>query len=181
MSITSAKSGATGISLALDNNFMEPIASTLVGAGGTTLIAFADIPQGYTHLQLRATPKVAAAVNMYYKLNGDAVGPNYAYHYIYGDGATPTSGSGVNLTVTGYIGYISQTQPAAFVMDILDYKNTSKNKTIRTLLGVDANGSGNVMMSSSLWMNTAAIDKIEITSAQTITQYSRFSLYGIKG
>ena len=53
MSITSAKSGATGISLALDNNFMEPIASTLVGSGGSSVITFNDIPQTYKHLQLR--------------------------------------------------------------------------------------------------------------------------------
>jgi hypothetical protein len=181
MAITSTKSGATGISLALDNNFMEPIASTLVGAGGVKLITFTDIPQGYKHLQLRATPKVAVAVNMYFKLNGDASTTNYIYHYMYGDGATPSAGWSSGVAVNGYIGYVSQTQPAAFIMDILDYTNTNKNKTIRTLLGVDGNGAGNVMMSSALWLNTAAIDKIEITSAQTIAEYSRFSLYGIKG
>jgi len=53
MSITSAKTGATGISLALENNFMEPIASTLVGASGSAIIEFNDIPQTYKHLQIR--------------------------------------------------------------------------------------------------------------------------------
>mgnify|MGYP000739741444 CR=1 FL=1 len=50
MSISSAKSGGTGISLALDNNFMEPIASS---TGGSSTIVFNDIPQGYKHLQIR--------------------------------------------------------------------------------------------------------------------------------
>ena len=117
---------------------------------------------------------------MYYKLNSDATGTNYAYHYLYGDGATPTAGSGVSLSVTGYVGYISQTQPAAFVMDILDYTNTNKNKTVRSLMGVDANGSGNIIFASSLWMNTAAVTQIDITSVQTIQQYSSFALYGVK-
>ena len=158
----------------------DSIATVPVGAGGATNIAFTSIPQTYRHLQIRATPKVAAAVNMYYKLNSDATGTNYAYHYLYGDGATPTAGSGVSLSVTGYVGYISQTQPAAFVMDILDYTNTKKNKTVRSLMGVDANGSGNIIFASSLWMNTAAVTQIDITSVQTIQQYSSFALYGVK-
>ena len=54
MSITSVKSGATGISLALDNNFMEPIATTLVGSTTVNVVTFNDIPQTYKHLQIRA-------------------------------------------------------------------------------------------------------------------------------
>ncbi len=52
MSITSAKTGSTSLSLALENNFMEPIASTLVGAGGVSTVTFNDIPQTYKHLQV---------------------------------------------------------------------------------------------------------------------------------
>ena len=55
MSITSAKTGSTSLSLALENNFMEPIASTLVGAGGVSTVTFNDIPQTYKHLQIRRT------------------------------------------------------------------------------------------------------------------------------
>ena len=50
MSITSVKSGATGISLALDNNFMEPIATTLVGSGGANTIIFNRFPLIQKHL-----------------------------------------------------------------------------------------------------------------------------------
>ena len=53
MSITSAKTGSTSLSLALENNFMEPIASTLVGSGGVSTVTFNDIPQTYKHLQIR--------------------------------------------------------------------------------------------------------------------------------
>ena len=52
MSITSVKSGSGGISLALDNNYMEPIATMVVSATSVNSITFNDIPQIYKHLQL---------------------------------------------------------------------------------------------------------------------------------
>ena len=71
---------------------------------------------------------------------------------------------------------------AAAVIDILDYANTNKNKTIRALDGLDNNGSGTVAFSSSLWSSTSAINSIEISGlGGTIQQYSSFALYGIKG
>ena len=49
MTISSVKTGAVGLSLALDNNYMEPIATTLVGSGGVNQITFNDIPQSYNN------------------------------------------------------------------------------------------------------------------------------------
>jgi len=66
------------------------------------------------------------------------------------------------------------------VTDILDYASTNKNKTVRTLGGFDANGSGYVNLTSNLWSNTAAINTITINAVGTFNQYSQFSLYGIK-
>ena len=62
MSITSLKTGTTGLSAALDNNYMEPIATTVVGSGGVASIAFNDIPQIYKHLQIRGIGRTANAV-----------------------------------------------------------------------------------------------------------------------
>jgi len=47
--------------------------------------------------------------------------------------------------------------------------------------GVDLNGSGEIWFNSSLWLNTAAINNIVLTSIGTIQQYSSYALYGIKG
>jgi hypothetical protein len=70
----------------------------------------------------------------------------------------------------------------AGIIDILDYTNTNKYKTVRSLNGVDNNGSGALALNSSLWLNTAAITNITITSDGTLfDQYSSFALYGIKG
>ena len=68
-------------------------------------------------------------------------------------------------------------------MDILDYTNTNKNKTVRVLQGFDENGSGVVAFNSFLYStNTNAITSLTLTSSGTsFAQYSSFALYGIKG
>lgn len=197
MSITSAKSGATGISLALDNNYMEPIASTLVGSGGVNQVTFNDIPQNYKHLQIRAyvqTNRVTYCrdgINI--RVNGDS-SASYSDHSLYGDGASAGSGSNVSQTVAngGTVGsstVLSGLMFGARIIDILDYTNASKYKTIRTLGGLDMNGTGTgsigglIDLVSGLWMNQAPVTSVTILPSlgTTINQYSRFSLYGIKG
>lgn len=82
----------------------------------------------------------------------------------------------------GYRGAVSSTNPSAVVVDILDYANTNKNKTIRVLAGVDNNGSGEVALNSGLWPSTSALNTIKIlTTSGNLNQYSSFALYGIKG
>ena len=71
---------------------------------------------------------------------------------------------------------------AANIIDLLDYSNTNKYKTLRVLAGYDTNGAGVVLLGSGLWMNTNAISSIAITPySGTFTQYTQFALYGIKG
>ena len=65
-------------------------------------------------------------------------------------------------------------------MDILDYSNTNKNKTLRQLAGTDNNGNGVVGLSSGLWQSTAAVASIDITAIGSFSQYTSFALYGIK-
>jgi len=188
MSISSAKSGGTGISLALDNNFMEPIASTLVGSGGVGVIEFLDIPQTYKHLQIRSNVRSSTAnANFTFQVNGDG-GTNYSNHNLYGTGSAVSAGSGTSETA-GYCGWIAQTGSTANafgggVIDILDYTNINKNKTIRSLCGSDLNGSGLIIMNSVCWMSTVPITsltfKVSLGSGG-FAQYSRMSLYGIKG
>jgi hypothetical protein len=186
MTVSSAKTGAVGLSFALDNNYMEPIATTLVGSGGTNVVTFNDIPQTYKHLQIRALTRASGAgANNQIQFNSD-VGANYSFHALYGDGATPTSGAVINSSFA-YAGYTSYSSIgsnifSAVVLDILDYANTNKFKTIRSLNGFDANGSGLIHFASGSWRNTDSITSIRFTmNVGDFTQYSRFSLYGIKG
>lgn len=186
MSITSAKSGATGISLALDNNFMEPIATVLVGSGGVNNITFSDIPQGYKHLQVRGIMRCSVASdNILIRFNGDTAA-NYAWHVLRGSGSA-ASAAGVANASSGELGwttYSGQTASAfaGIVIDILDYANSNKNKTVRSLSGGDVNGGGYITFGSSLWNSTTAINTINIVMGSgNFDQYSRLSLYGIKG
>jgi hypothetical protein len=187
MSITSAKSGATGISLALENNFMEPIASTVVGSGGSNVIIFNDIPQTYKHLQVRLLANSTANADVFFQLNGDT-GANYTRHYVYGSGSSAAAGASTGM-VSGSLGYVALTSNTNMfgvaVFDLLDYTNANKNKTTRSLTGYDANGSGLIVFYSSLWQSTAAVTSISIftnpQSTSNFGQYTRASLYGIKG
>jgi hypothetical protein len=69
------------------------------------------------------------------------------------------------------------------IIDIFDYANTNKYKTVRTLTGADRNGAGLLRMWSSNWRSLSAVTSITLYAQTTpnISQYSSFALYGIKG
>lgn len=187
MSVTSAKSGATGISLALDNNYMEPIATTVVNGSGSTTITFNDIPQTYKHLQIRMSVRAASSGNMLmFMFNGDSSSTN-AIHSLGGNGASAyaNSATGVQYLRAQRQNGITTTASTftAGIIDILDYTNINKYKTVRVLSGTDQNGSGAIDLESNLWQSTDSINSINLFLANGVafTQYSRISLYGIKG
>lgn len=159
----------------------ESIATTTVGAGGSSSISFSSIPSTYTHLQIRGIQKFTGSGEARLRMNSDT-GTNYSQHILYGDGASAAaSGTGTQSDINWTMGASSTSQFTAFVIDILDYRNANKNKTVRALSGVDQNGSGSVYLSSGAWLNTAAVTSIELrTTANNFAQYSHFALYGIK-
>jgi hypothetical protein len=173
--------GSFSSGVAASTNSYESIATVTVGSGGSATVEFTSIPATYTHLQVRVLQKSDSAGDLNFKFNSDG-GSNYSRHYLYGDGSTAASG-GVASQTLGYIGYNpSSTIFQASVIDILDYTNTNKYKTVRSLVGTDTNGGGYVIFSSSLWLSTSAITTISFNQGNnTISQYSSFALYGIKG
>jgi len=156
----------------------ESIATVTVGSGGQSSIEFTSIPSTYTHLQIRALAKNDGLASISIRFNGDS-GSNYSWHRLYGNGTSAISGGSANAQPQ-ILGGVLDVQFGSTIIDILDYVNTSKYKTTRSLSGFDNNGSGWVGLWSGNWMNTAAISSITITSG-TISQYSQFALYGIKG
>jgi hypothetical protein len=160
-------------------NSYESIATTVVGSGGTSTVTFSSIPSTYKHLQIRCTVlTTAGGINIQY--NSDT-GANYTYHQLYGTGTSALANAGTAQN-SGFIGYnnAAGSNPTAIVCDVLDYQNTNKYKTHRSLAGTDVNGSGGTLtFFSGLWLNTAAISSIDIKG--TFSQYSSFALYGIKG
>ena len=155
----------------------ESIATTTVGVGGTSTISFTSIPSTFTHLQVRYATLANTGSNLDLRFNSDTTNSNYFSHRITGYGyAIDTDGSARPI-----IG-AADTNPAVGIFDILDYKNTNKYKTSKALTGLDGNGgTRRLRLASVLWMNTNAISSIEIICDGTITQHSKFALYGIKG
>jgi len=171
----------------VDLGAMIPIATVTVGTSQST-ITFSSIPQNYEHLQLRWIARSDRAATQDFvdiRLNSDT-GANYAAHLLYGEGAAASAAAYVSNTSVGIVFMPAASSTASVfsvgVMDILDYTNTNKYTTTRTLGGADINGSGRIVLGSGVWMNTAAVTTLTIITdnASTFTQYSSFVLYGIK-
>ena len=177
---------------AMSGNLWQPagaydsLATVTVGSTAVSTISFTGIPSTYKHLQIRAITKdsqASGAHSLRIQFNSDT-GSNYTYHALTGDGSSASAGALTSQTnlFPGYVmGTTGTSVFASSIHDILDYANVSKNKVIRTLSGVDNNGSGNIGLFSGLWINTNAITSITILPAAStnFTQYSSFALYGI--
>ncbi len=172
-------------------NSYESIATVTVGAGGSAAAEFTSIPNTYKHLQIRILARSNRAVttdNIKLGVGNGTIdtGANYAYHNLYGNG-TSAAASGGSSETSGYLDSISGSSIGAsifgvIVIDFLDYANTNKYKTVRSLGGYDSNGGGFISLTSNLWMSTSAINRIKLTCRGTaFDQYSHFALYGIKG
>jgi hypothetical protein len=160
----------------------DALARITVPSGGLSSVIFAGIPTGYKQLQIRTITACSAGANPGTRVtfNNDTTSSNYRYHYLVGTGTSALAGSN-NSSDFFTAGGAVTTSPGTGVIDILDYANTNKNKTIRTLSGYDANGSGTVSVFSGLWMNTNAITTIQLAPASgSWNQHSFFALYGVK-
>jgi hypothetical protein len=169
----------------------QSIATVTVGVAGQATVTFSSIPSTFKHLQIRAigrTSRISTNATIYLQLNSDTAS-NYSNHNLIGDGASASSdGAGsrtpdfIAACVAGGTLATANSFGVA-VIDILDYANTDKYKTIRSLTGRDFNGSGDARLASANWRNTNAITTIELkdSSGANIAQYSSFALYGIRG
>jgi len=166
----------------------ESIATVTIGAGGAANVEFTSIPSTFAHLQIRGLAKSASTSsldNLELQFNADT-GSNYKSHFLYGTGSTAAAGvSGGTTTIlaariTGG-GSSYGNMFGGFVLDILDYANTNKYKTTRSISGHDENGSGEVFFESGLWLNTNAITSIKLfVNSFNVAQYSHFALYGLR-
>ena len=166
----------------------ESIATTTL-ATATASITFSSIPATYTHLQVRMiarSNRASAGEFLKVVFNSDT-SSIYTTHQLWGDGTSALAFANTGQAFTN-INRFAGSPAAANVfggayMDVLDYANTNKYKTMRSLGGYDDNSTGEIYVCSGLWQSTAAINSITITpgGGTTLDQYSQFALYGIKG
>ena len=168
----------------------ESIATVTVGAGGSSSITFSSIPSTYTHLQIRANFRTSDtgsyAGDIVIQFNSDT-GTNYSNHILYGNGSSAGAGGASsqskNYTIFTATAIAGSSYFGSAVVDILDYKNTNKYKTIRSLSGADYNNTnGQVRFGSSVWINTNAINEITLKdyAGTNFGQNSHIALYGIR-
>ena len=174
------------VRVAPDTGAMFPIAMVNVGSAGSSFIEFTSIPSTYKHLQIRLFVRPTSSSNgpVFMQLNSDT-GSNYTRHSLRGDSSTVyTSGSTsqTSMYFNGFNVYSAGSDyPTTAIIDILDYANTNKYKTVRTLAGLNNNTSGEVGLYSGSWLNTNAINSIKLFDNVNYGQYTQAALYGIKG
>ena len=167
-------------------NSYESIA-TVTGTGSAATLSLTSIPSTYQHLQIRGIARCTYAANeagVWFQFNGAST--NYRSHWLYGNGTTAGGGE----SGAGQIAMQGLSVPAAnaaastfgsVVIDVLDYTDTNKNKTLRALGGYDRNGGGYINLQSGVWLSTSAVTSITLTSGTTnMDTYTTFALYGIK-
>jgi hypothetical protein len=163
-----------------------------VGTSNPTTISFTSIPSTYKHLQIRGIARDNRSATwidtMWMYCNSDTTGTNYYGHLLYGNGSAAGAAAdagqnsyGFPVALTGATNVTTSFAP--FVVDILDYANTNKYKTVRSLHGIEDNTNGQMRLRSGLWMSTAAISGITFQGGDAgvaFQQYSSFALYGIR-
>ena len=190
MPIIGVVASSTRQGQATDTGAMFPLQVITVGPTAVSDITFTNIPNTYSHLQIRAIAKDDAGTPqtrfLTFRFNSDTAS-NYSWHYLTGNGSAASSAAGTSETY-GIASFVNEGGTSIFgaaVIDILDYANTNKYKTVRGLGGYDLNGSGEATFASGSWRSTSAITSITLdlrsTQAGNFNQYSQFALYAIKG
>ena len=176
----------------------ESIATVTVGAGGSSSIAFTSITGTYKHLQIRGilqTNRSGYVVDLTKVQFNSDTGANYSSHNLFGGyNTTPNVTANANassnhMQFNGLNSSVSASVFTGVVMDILDYSNTNKYKTVRNLQGYDINGTagtgslgGTIGFSSGSWRSTSAVTSVSISmiDGTLFNQYSTLALYGVK-
>jgi len=176
---------------------IEAIATTYLEADAAS-VTFSGIPSTYEHLQLRVSVReeTSAADRSAFgiQFNGDTAANYGGVHSIQGLGSSAgvSNWSDADVTDLIYINYglVGGSSPVTWyssaVVDILDYRNANKNKTVSYIGGwggLSANPRAAVCLGSDFWDSTAAITSLSIIGSPyaslDFARGSEFTLYGL--
>jgi hypothetical protein len=171
--------GWSAASAAAATNSYESI-QTVTVTSAVSSIAFTSIPATYKNLQIRYSLTAAAPADTGLRFNSDS-GANYSNSLFRGTGSAAQiyPYSAIN---QAYVQYNIGNNTSVAVIDILDYTNTNKNTSIRSLAGFENVTTGELDFWGGGWYNTAAVTRIDLHClTSTFSTNSTFALYGIKG
>jgi hypothetical protein len=164
--------------MAAGNTYVAIATNTLASTASS--VTFSSIPATYTDLVAVVNASVTAGgVNLCLNMNGDTTA-TYSETYMTGDGSNAT-GERLHSTETTfkipYYGYMTSS-PSVYIINVMNYANTTTYKTILARANNAANGLSAMV---GLWRATpAAINQLVFTTASsTFTVGSTFTLYGI--
>ena len=152
----------------------------------------------YEHLQLRysahgdyVTTNNYDSIYMRFATGGGSIdtGTNYSIQQMYGTGASGTSAASATGQTGIYVAGMADTPTSdaaeygPTILDILDYRNGSKNTVVHTTFSTAAKDSGTtyLIFASGLWDNPGAVDQIQLSTYSTndFVRGSSFTLYGL--
>ena len=153
----------------------EPIATTTVSGSSTSTITFNSF-SGYTDLRLVMVSQNADAYCLI-RLNGDS-SALYSRTTLQGNGTSASSGRASNETAW-YPSTGDATRTANAIIEIMNYSNTTTNKTALTRVNLPFDV---VVAQAWLYRSTSAITSITLTvpSTNNWVAGSTFTLYGVK-
>lgn len=157
----------------------EPIQTTTLTSAQAT-VTFSSIPSTFTDLVLitnTASQLASGSEHILCYFNSDT-GTNYSSTYLYGTGSAAISGRDTNKTGV-FIGRHEQTELGTGITHIMNYANTTTNKTVISRGGL---AGGITIAYVSLWRSTSAITSLSMTPylGTTFDSGSSFTLYGIR-
>lgn len=166
--------------------YFESIATVTLSSASAS-VDFNSLPTTYTHLQLRYSIVSQAGTNDFsLGMNGSFSIPNSSSHIMFayqGNGVSAQNQSSFNF-VTLHLG-LSASVPSTHIMsgivDILDYRNTNKTKTIRHMFCHNRNTDGFVALSSGNLNSTSAMTSLNLYNGYNWGAGTTFELYGIRG
>jgi hypothetical protein len=169
----------------------ELISTTVVGAGGVASVTFsnlASLAANYKHLQVRIVARsnniAVNTDNLVSRINSDT-GSNYSQHSLSGSGSAVSSSAATSQAVL-YVGDITGATgtTSAFgthIFELFDIQSTTKYKTHRSFGGYSANAN-DIRLASGVRVSSSATTDLSFFALNgNLVQYSRFSLYGLRG
>jgi hypothetical protein len=152
---------------------------------------FTNIPQVYTDLMIiiygRSTSAAATApLYLQFATGGGSLdtGSNYSTTILSGNGSTATSTRQTSQTLiqSGTITGATSTSGifASVSVNILNYTNSTTNKTTLSRFANDLNGSGTTGINVGLWRNTGSITSISVQTNGNYASGTTVALYGIR-
>lgn len=151
--------------------------ASATGTGSSGTLSFTSIPATYTDLILVLNGSLSAGNNVYMRMNNIS-SASYSQTVISGDGTSAASYRTTAVTSFPYMGYTDATI-SNMIMHFMDYSNTTTYKTVLHRRNLS---SSQVSANVGLWIQTSAINQIDVYSASgaTWTTSTTAKLYGIQ-